>query len=64
MNIYPKNLIKNNQIMKLEKQFDFNKYEKLIYNNWEQSGCFKPKKNSESYSIMMPPPNVTGSLHM
>ena len=44
MNIYPKNLIKNNQIMKLEKQFDFNKYEKLIYNNWEQSGCFKPKK--------------------
>ena len=64
MNIYPKNLIKNNQIMKLEKQFDFNKHEKLIYNNWEQSGCFKPKKNSESYSIMMPPPNVTGSLHM
>ena len=31
---------------------------------WEQSNCFKPQKGGEPYSIMMPPPNVTGSLHM
>ena len=50
--------------MSLEKQFDFINLEKLIYNNWEKSGSFKPLKNSESYCIMMPPPNVTGSLHI
>ena len=50
--------------MQLEKQFNHLKEESLIYNNWEKSGSFKPKKNSEPYCIMMPPPNVTGSLHM
>ena len=50
--------------MSLEKQFDFKKLEHSIYKNWEESGCFKPVKNSDSYCIMMPPPNVTGSLHM
>ena len=50
--------------MLLEKQFDFIKFEKLIYNNWENLGSFKPLKNSEPYCIMMPPPNVTGSLHI
>ncbi len=50
--------------MPLEKQFDFINLELSIYKNWEESGCFKPVKNSEPYCIMMPPPNVTGSLHM
>ena len=50
--------------MSLEKQFDFKKFEKEIYSKWESSDCFKPKKSLNSYSIMMPPPNVTGSLHM
>ena len=50
--------------MSLEKQFDFIKFEHSIYKYWEESGCFKPVKNSDSYCIMMPPPNVTGSLHM
>ena len=50
--------------MSLEKQFDFIKLEHSIYKDWEESGCFKPVKNSDSYCIMMPPPNVTGSLHM
>ena len=50
--------------MTLEKEFDFINFEKKIYNQWESSGCFKPTKNKESYCIMMPPPNVTGSLHM
>ena len=50
--------------MELAKFFDFLKDEKNIYSDWEKSGSFKSKKNTESYSIMMPPPNVTGSLHM
>ena len=50
--------------MQLDKFFDFLKDEKNLYSQWEQSNCFKPKKGGEPYSIMMPPPNVTGSLHM
>ena len=50
--------------MLLKKQFDFINLEKSIYNNWEKFGCFKPIKNSDSYCIMTPPPNVIGSLHM
>jgi valyl-tRNA synthetase len=34
------------------------------YQIWEQSGCFKPSGEQESYSIFLPPPNVTGTLHM
>jgi len=50
--------------MRLEKQFNFLLDEKVIYEKWEKSGFFKPIKNIEPYCIMMPPPNVTGSLHM
>ena len=50
--------------MSLEKQFNFIKLEQSIYKDWEKSGCFKSIKNSIPYCIMMPPPNVTGSLHM
>ena len=50
--------------MELSKFFDFLKDENDIYSDWEKSDSFKSKKNTESYSIMMPPPNVTGSLHM
>ena len=50
--------------MKSEKYFNFLEDEKLIYNNWESAGAFKPIKSDESFCIMMPPPNVTGSLHM
>ena len=35
-----------------------------IYSYWEKNKLFKPKKNSKKYSIVIPPPNVTGSLHM
>ena len=50
--------------MQFDKLFDFIKLEKEIYSSWELSNCFKPLKNKEPYCIMMPPPNVTGSLHM
>ncbi len=38
--------------------------EKRIYNYWEKNNLFKPKKNKKKFSIVIPPPNVTGSLHM
>ena len=39
--------------------------ENEIYNYWEKNKFFKPKKNKKKhFSIVIPPPNVTGSLHM
>ena len=40
------------------------KVENKIYAYWEKNKLFKPKKNKKKYSIVIPPPNVTGSLHM
>jgi len=49
----------------MEKHFDPNKIETKWYQTWEQQGYFKPQQTDSSpYSIMIPPPNVTGSLHM
>ena len=48
----------------LEKNFDFKDAEMRIYKAWEKSGAFKPSGEGEPYSIVIPPPNVTGSLHM
>ena len=41
-------------------------FEEKLYEHWEKEGYFKPSgdKTKESYCIMMPPPNVTGKLHM
>jgi len=40
-------------------------HEDGIYKKWEKSGCFNPDNlGGEPYSIMMPPPNVTGVLHL
>ena len=38
--------------------------ENRIYSYWEKNNLFKPKKNKKKFSIVIPPPNVTGSLHM
>ncbi len=44
---------------------DKKKYESEIYQNWIDQGCFKPTYNfDKNFSICIPPPNVTGSLHM
>ena len=50
----------------MENNFNFKEREDKIYSNWEEKGYFKPSmdKSRESYCIMMPPPNVTGKLHM
>lgn len=41
-------------------------FEEKLYEHWEKKGYFKPSKDKtkENYCIMMPPPNVTGKLHM
>ena len=41
-----------------------NQVENKIYKYWEKKNLFKPKKNKKQFSIVIPPPNVTGSLHM
>ena len=38
--------------------------ENKIYSYWENNNLFKPKKNKKTFSIVIPPPNITGSLHM
>ena len=51
---------------KLAEKFNPKDFENRLYENWEKKGYFKPSedKNKEAYCIMMPPPNVTGKLHM
>ena len=50
----------------LEGKYNPKEFEQKIYKNWEEKGYFKPSmdKLKPSYCIMMPPPNVTGKLHM
>ncbi|HEB78086.1 MAG TPA: valine--tRNA ligase, partial [Methylothermaceae bacterium] len=48
----------------MEKTYDPHKIEQHWYRIWEDSGYFKPSGKGEPYCIMIPPPNVTGSLHM
>lgn len=47
-------------------RYDFNSVEKAIYSWWEEAGLFRPREDEHSkpFVICMPPPNVTGSLHM
>ena len=51
---------------KLEGSYNPKEFEEKMYQEWEEKGYFKPSmdKNKEPYTIMMPPPNVTGKLHM
>ena len=48
----------------LEKTFNPKNVEKALYKNWEDYGHFKPSGNKEAFSVVLPPPNVTGNLHM
>ena len=45
-------------------KYNHKKVESNIYTYWEKNKLFKPKKNKKTFSIVIPPPNVTGSLHM
>jgi valyl-tRNA synthetase len=49
----------------IDTKYNPSEAEKRIYNTWESKGFFKsPQAKGEKFSIVMPPPNVTGSLHM
>jgi valyl-tRNA synthetase len=52
--------------MTLETKFNPAEIEARLYKAWEEGGYFKPgrKPKAEPYTIVIPPPNVTGSLHM
>ena len=51
--------------VELAKTYDPKDFEDRIYTKWKEGGYFKPNlDNSPSYTIVMPPPNVTGILHM
>ncbi len=50
---------------KLGKTFDCHEAETRIYDNWEAKGAFKAGRvDSDPFTIVLPPPNVTGSLHI
>lgn len=50
----------------IEKAYEAQKYEDGIYKTWEESGVFSPKivKGKKPFTISMPPPNATGTLHL
>jgi valyl-tRNA synthetase len=50
--------------MTLPKSFDHETEERRIYAAWEAEGCFAPAGEGEPFCVVIPPPNVTGSLHM
>ena len=50
--------------IELSSVYDPHSLEERVYNRWEESGNFSPHGEGSSYCVMIPPPNVTGSLHM
>ena len=48
----------------MEKTYQPENIERQWYQNWESKGYFRPSGQGDAYSLMIPPPNVTGSLHM
>ncbi len=50
--------------MKLPKAYQPQQYESDIYALWEKSGAFRPSDAKTSYSIVIPPPNANGNLHI
>ena len=48
----------------MDKQYKPRDIEQKIYESWEKHKCFLPKDSASKFSIVLPPPNVTGTLHM
>lgn len=48
----------------MEKTFNPHKIEQACYQHWEKQGLFAPSGQGDPYCILLPPPNVTGNLHM
>ena len=52
--------------MEMSKTYSPKEFEQRIYEKWEQKGYFKAKPNKDKvpFTIVIPPPNITGQLHM
>ena len=50
--------------MSLAPSYEPGSFESRLYAEWEASGAFAPRGDGPAYSILLPPPNVTGTLHM
>jgi len=48
----------------MDKSYQPKDIEQRVYARWEENGYFAPRGDGERYCIMIPPPNVTGTLHM
>ncbi|HUD96515.1 MAG TPA: valine--tRNA ligase [Woeseiaceae bacterium] len=48
----------------MDKSYDPQELEMRLYRRWEENGWFAPSGEGDAYCIMIPPPNVTGTLHM
>src|SRR6187401_3687975 len=48
----------------MDKTYSPGNIEQRLYQQWEAAGWFAPSAQGTSYCIMIPPPNVTGTLHM
>ncbi|MGE3303374.1 MAG: valine--tRNA ligase [Hyphomonadaceae bacterium] len=48
----------------LDTNFDPKTAEARLYEAWEKSGAFSPRKEGAPFAIVIPPPNITGSLHL
>ena len=48
----------------MNKQYKPREIEQKIYESWEKNECFSPRDSASKFSIVLPPPNVTGTLHM
>src|ERR671921_145772 len=48
----------------MQKTYDPKEIEQRLYREWEANGWFAPQGDGAPYCIMIPPPNVTGTLHM
>src|SRR5687768_2537519 len=48
----------------LASSYDPKQFESRLYEEWERSGVFQPSGKGEPYTVLLPPPNVTGTLHM
>ncbi|MFW6289244.1 MAG: class I tRNA ligase family protein, partial [Spirochaetota bacterium] len=52
------------QAVELAKSFDPNEFEDRIYAMWQDGRYFSPRGEGEPYVVVIPPPNVTGVLHL
>lgn len=57
---------KEKNVMEMAKTYNPSEFEKEIYERWEKGGCFKAKIDADKlpFTIVIPPPNITGQLHM